>query len=202
MEYIAGTPLRSKLQSAPFADSTLLTYALQLAAALEHAHSRQIVHRDIKPENIIITGNDTLKVIDFGVALAMRDQLRSSADVNSRKFVGTLAYAAPELLSGGEASARSDIYSAGLVMYEMAYGQHPYSGLSGTALVEAVLTGTRSVAKSRSTSVSEGIDALIEQCLLRQPALRFSDGAALAAALRSIAADAARYWANLWARYP
>jgi MFS family permease len=188
MEYVAGVALRSKLHAGSLTDSAFLKYSVELSAALEHAHARGIIHRDIKPENTIITVDGNLKVIDFGLAMAIREDPATSGTItNPRTFVGTIAYAAPELLSGGEASSRSDIYSAGVVMYEMACGQHPFADLRGRSLVAAILEGDRPAVKARNPDLAPSVVALIERCLSHEPAARYRDGAELAVALRGIA---------------
>ena len=134
MEYVNGVSLRSRL-TGPLSESTWMRYAAEIAAALEHAHARRIIHRDIKPENILITQDDRVKVIDFGLARALHDQPAASGTITQpNAFIGTPTYAAPELLTGGTASARSDVYSLGVVLYEMACGEQPFARLTGHAL--------------------------------------------------------------------
>jgi TolB-like protein/tetratricopeptide (TPR) repeat protein/tRNA A-37 threonylcarbamoyl transferase component Bud32 len=185
MEFVTGTPLRARLQSKPMAEDTVLRYAAQLAAALEHAHSRGIVHRDIKPENILLTDDGHLKVIDFGIASIARtsEEYKDGASVG---FLGTLAYAAPELLSGGEETESSDIYSFGVVMYEMACGAHPFGALSGAALTAAILRSDYVRARTRNPALSSSLAATIDRCLSLDPVDRYRDGTKLMAVLRSI----------------
>jgi serine/threonine protein kinase/tetratricopeptide (TPR) repeat protein len=192
MEYVDGTPLRSKLTGA-IGESALLRYAAEIAGALEHAHARRIIHRDIKPENILLSGDDHVKIIDFGLARAAMDEPSTSAMItDAHAFIGTLAYAAPELLSGGSPSARSDVYSAGVVLYEMACGEPPFATLTGPALVAAVLAGSYVECKLRNPAVSASLSAVIDRCMSREPAARYKDGAALAAALREVESGAVR----------
>lgn len=178
MEYVNGTPLRTRLTGL-VSQSEWLDYARQIAAALEHAHSRRIVHRDIKPENILVAENDVLKMIDFGLARVMQEGVPASITA-PHSFIGTVAYAAPELLTGGSASARSDVYSAGIVLYELAYGEHPFGRDTGQALIARILAGSH----TRPAGHHVGA-AVIERCLARDPAARFRDGGELAAALRN-----------------
>lgn len=127
MELVDGDSLRVKLQTGPVEERAVLRYAGQLAAALEHAHSRGIVHRDIKPENILIAADGTLKIIDFGIA-----ELGSRQ--GSRSVMGTPAYLAPELLRGEAPTAASDVYSYGAVVRELASGRAILSELIGRCL--------------------------------------------------------------------
>ncbi|HYP05493.1 MAG TPA: protein kinase [Bryobacteraceae bacterium] len=181
MEYVEGASLRTRL-TGPMAASHWLSIATQVAAALEHAHGRRIVHRDIKPENILIGTGDQVKVIDFGLARAFQDDAGSVTRPNS--FVGTLAYAPPEVLTGGTASPRSDIYSVGVVLYEMASGQQPFGRLPAHAQVSAILSGNYPPCASANPEVAPWIAAIVKRCMAREPAARFRDGAELAAALR------------------
>lgn len=178
LEYVSGPSLRTRLAGV-VGESEWLGYARQIAAALEHAHSRHIIHRDIKPENILLTNDGVLKMIDFGLARALHKGA-SAAITGPRTFIGTLAYAAPEILTGGSASARSDIYSAGIVLYELAYGEHPFGRDTGQALVARILAGDH----ARRTHPHFAM-AVIEQCLARDPAARFRNGEQLASALRN-----------------
>jgi serine/threonine protein kinase/tetratricopeptide (TPR) repeat protein len=198
MEYITGVSLRAKLLTGPIAESTLLKYAQQIALALEHAHSRHIVHRDLKPENIVIAEDGHLKVIDFGLARAVVGEGAAPEPITQPStFVGTLAYSAPELFSGVAASPRSDVYSAGVLFYEMACGEHPFARLNGPSLVAAILSGSCPPVRARHSSLSTGLSALIDRCMTPDPAVRYRYGGELAAELRRVVAgepvrDAAR----------
>jgi serine/threonine protein kinase len=185
MEHVGGASLRSLL-TGPLGERAWLQYASQISAALEHAHARRIIHRDIKPENILISEDDQVKVIDFGLARSVHDQTAAATITGPNAFVGTFAYAAPELFAGGAASARSDVYSAGVVLYEMACGAHPFGGLKGHALVSAITAGNYSPCKTRNARIPAGVASVIERCMSREPAARYRDGGELAAALRNV----------------
>ena len=186
MEYVKGASLRSRLIG-PLGQGAWLHYATQITAALEHAHSRRIIHRDIKPENILITEQDHIKVIDFGLARAIHEQtIEASAITQPNAFIGTLAYAAPELFSGGSASTRSDVYSLGVVFYEMACGAQPFAKLSGHPLVSAILGGSYPGSRAMNPALSPEIATLIDRCMLREPAARFKDAGEVAAALKQV----------------
>jgi TolB-like protein/predicted Ser/Thr protein kinase len=184
MEYVHGGSLRS-LMTGSRSERAWMHYASQIASALAHAHARGIIHRDIKPDNILVTEDDQVKVIDFGLARAVPDQASESETITRPDaFVGTLAYAAPELIAGGSASARSDIYSAGVLLYEMACGEHPFAGLKGHALVSAISTGSYVSCRKRSPPVPAAIAAVVDRAMEREPAARYKNGAELAAALQ------------------
>ncbi len=186
MEYVEGVTLRSRL-TGPLSQDTWLRYAGEIAAALQHAHSRRIIHRDIKPENILITEDDRVRVIDFGLARALHFQPTGASTITeTNAFLGTPAYAAPELLTGGTASARSDVYSLGIVLYEMACGEQPFSRLTGHALISAILSGRYPACDTRASGVPARLAALIHRCMSREPAARYKDGAELASALQHL----------------
>jgi serine/threonine-protein kinase len=186
MEYVEGVSLRSRL-TGPLSQTNWMRYAGEIAAALEHAHSRRIIHRDIKPENILITEDDRIKVIDFGLARALHHQSAASSTITeTNAFVGTPAYAAPEILTGGTASTRSDVYSLGLVLYEMACGEQPFSGLTGHALISAILSGSYPACDARAPGLPRRFASLIHRCMSREPAARYKDAAELASALQHL----------------
>ncbi|MBK5251114.1 MAG: Stk1 family PASTA domain-containing Ser/Thr kinase [Peptostreptococcaceae bacterium] len=125
MEYIDGITLKdSILKNAPFDNAEIIEISSQIAAALAHAHKNKIIHRDIKPQNILFTKDNRIKVADFGIARAVTD----ATVVNASNLMGTVHYASPEQLKGSLVDERTDIYSLGVIMYEMSTGQLPYDG--------------------------------------------------------------------------
>ena len=185
MEYVDGASLRSRL-AGPLGEAVWLRYAAEITAALAHAHARRIIHRDIKPENILITADDRVKVIDFGLARAVQEQAAASGTITQpNAFIGTPAYAAPELLAGGSASPRSDVYSLGVVLYEMACGEQPFARLTGQALISAILAGSYTACGAQPAR-SAVVAALIDRAMSREPAARYKDAAEVAAALRNL----------------
>ncbi len=126
MELIDGITLKQYLQKKSVLDpSEVLNFSIQIAKALEHAHSKGIIHRDIKPQNIMLLKDGMIKVADFGIA-----SLESDIEENNGETVGSVHYIAPEQARGQAPDARSDIYSLGIVMYEMLTGRLPYVGAS------------------------------------------------------------------------
>ena len=124
MELVDGISLKKYMQqngALPYAD--VLDYSMQISKALAHAHSRGIVHRDIKPQNVMLLKDGLVKVADFGIAA-----LQNDIDTPANQAVGSIHYIAPEQARGGAADGRSDVYSLGIVMYEMLTGQLPYTG--------------------------------------------------------------------------
>lgn len=126
MEYVDGLTLKQLIRrSAPFVDESILGVTIQIADALSHAHKHGIVHRDIKPQNILITKNGDVKVTDFGIARMISDQ---TIVANNSKTMGSVQYLSPEQAKGEHVDERSDLYSLGIVMFEMATGTLPFSG--------------------------------------------------------------------------
>jgi serine/threonine protein kinase len=135
MEYIEGVTLRQKLQKAPMALRDTIECAGQIAEALGAAHDKGIVHRDVKSDNIMITSSGQVKVMDFGLA-----KLKGAVKITkTSSTVGTLAYMSPEHIQGGDVDARSDIFSFGVVLYEMLTGRLPFEGDYDSALMYAIL---------------------------------------------------------------
>lgn len=188
MEFIQGKPLRALVQPGGLPEKEVIEYALQLASALDHAHSRGILHRDIKPENVLVQSGGQLKLVDFGIAkeLPTADSEGATAITRPGMFVGTLRYAPPEVFLGGRATRQSDIYSFGVMLFEMACGQTPFEGLSPTAFAAAVLRDERPAVRNMNAAVSVGLEQIIARGIAREPAGRFSNAADMLAALRTL----------------
>lgn len=135
MEYVDGVTLRKKLASGPFTVDAAIPYAIQIGEALEDAHTKGIVHRDIKCENIMINSKNMIKVMDFGLA-----KLKGSLKLTrTSSTVGTLAYMSPEQIQGAEVDGRSDIFSFGVVLYEMLTGHMPFRGEHEAAMMYSII---------------------------------------------------------------
>ena len=142
MEHVPGPTLADRLMSGALDEPEVLRLGQQLAAALEEAHGLGVVHRDLKPANIKVTPKGLPKVLDFGLAALLRpageaDPTRSATDAGGTG--GTVPYMAPEQLRGQAPDARSDIFAAGVVLYEMAAGRRPFQGRVTTELADAIL---------------------------------------------------------------
>ena len=187
MEFVEGHTLRQEIASGPISSSTLKNYSLQIAAALEHAHAHGIIHRDIKPANIMVTGTGVLKLLDFGLAQNIQPTEETATLVTAAgTIIGTLHYCAPEVLAGRTATLRSDIYSLGVVMYEMACGRLPFAGLDAPSLMSAALRGQIPSVRHRNPAIPEHLANVIEQATALEPQDRFQSAAELAAALRTL----------------
>ncbi len=133
MEYVEGKTMRERVPIQKVQDA--INYAIQIGEALEEAHSKGVVHRDVKTDNIMVTSKNQVKVMDFGLA-----KLKGSLKLTkTSSTVGTLAYMAPEQIQGGEVDTRSDIFSFGVVLYEMLTGQLPFRGEHEAAMVYSIV---------------------------------------------------------------
>jgi len=134
MELLEGKTLKEVIKKREefLTDNEIIDITYQIASALEHAHSKNIIHRDIKPENIIVDENNTVKVADFGIARAVNN----STIVNTKKVLGSVHYTSPEQARGGIVDKRTDIYSLGILMYELSTGRVPFDGDTHIPLIE------------------------------------------------------------------
>src|SRR5579862_525354 len=170
MEFVDGKPLQGPL---PFAEA--IRYAIQIAQALEAAHRKGIVHRDLKPGNILVT-KAAIKLLDFGLAKfehkpqGTSDQTLTMALTKEDAIAGTLQYMSPEQLEGKEADARSDIFSFGLVLYEMLSGQRAFAGASPASVIAAIL---KEQPRKLEIEVPPALDRVLEGCLAKDPDDRF-----------------------------
>ncbi len=186
-EYIAGLTLSERLAQGALREPELLELGMQLAEGLAAAHAQGLVHRDLKPGNLRLTTDDRLKILDFG--LAMRQP--SLAEFNAAETLvaipeisGTLHYMPPEQLCAAPPDARSDIYSAGAVLYEMATGRSPFADVAAPGLIEAILHQTP-VAPSRwNPGLSARTEAIISRCLEKNIEHRYQSARDLLADLR------------------
>ncbi len=188
MEYAAGPSIRDLLhRGGRFEPQRALHVLGQLAYAVHHAHSRGVLHRDLKPDNLIVTGDDeTLKVLDFGIAkIIASDQPESAAISNTNVVWGSPRYLAPERVRGIGDDPRSDLYSIGCIAYELVVGVPPFDGES-----EAIIRGHMSHAPAPPSTLCPGIPLELETTILRllrkDPAERYQSAAEAVAALRKV----------------
>jgi Tol biopolymer transport system component len=181
MEYVEGTPLVG-----PLPLDQALTYAGQIASALDEAHRKQIVHRDLKPSNILITPKGGVKLLDFGLAklgssdTPLDDAALTRGITAAGTILGTLHYMSPEQLQGGVADARSDIFAFGLVLYEMLTGKRAFDGASAASIIAAILERPAPSVAAVAPSV---LDRLLQRCLAKDPDERWQSARDVKAAL-------------------
>ena len=176
MELCDGTPLRTLLERFGRLDPPTARHVTQgIAAALDHAHAKGIVHRDIKPENVLLTPEGQVKVVDFGIAKALGPQ---AANLTTDRPVGTVAYVAPEQLTGQGVDARVDVYALGAMTYEMLTGRPPFIGDTPQAVAAARLREP-----TLSPGISPQIDGAVVKATAARPEARFSTPGEFAQAL-------------------
>jgi len=188
MEYVEGRPLSEFLREGGMATETLLRHGRQISNALEHAHERGIVHRDLKPANVVITPDGTAKILDFGLAKRTDpEQLHRTtqglATETSVGLTGTLPYMSPEQLQGEETGPRSDIWSLGVMLYEMATGARPFRGENLYRLCTAII---QEPMPPLPENVPAGLAAVIKRCLQKEQARRYQRASELRAALEAL----------------
>jgi eukaryotic-like serine/threonine-protein kinase len=196
MEYVEGETLRERLSTTRVSIREALDIAIQVAGALSAAHGAGIVHRDIKPENVMLRPDGFVKVLDFGLAklaptapdLSGADTTRTVLMTDAGTVVGTAAYMSPEQARGQEVDTRTDIWSLGVLLYEMAAGHRPFTGRTNVELSSAIL---RDPPAPLSAHVPGTLGRVVGKCLAKDPARRYQHSSEVRAALEATPADPA-----------
>jgi eukaryotic-like serine/threonine-protein kinase len=199
MERLQGETLQRRLARAPFEHAELIELAIALAGALDAAHASGIVHRDIKPANIFLTGHGA-KILDFGLAKATVHTAPAGASAQATRVadgpltehghaVGTVAYMSPEQLRGEHVDARSDLFSLGLVLYEMGAGQPPFGGATSAMISAAILTEQPRPPRQIRPELPEGVEAIIMKAVEKDRGLRYQHASELRADLQRAQRD-------------
>jgi serine/threonine protein kinase len=176
MEMLEGQTLKHRISGRSLETNEILNLGIQIADALESAHSGGIIHRDIKPANIFVTGRGEVKVLDFGLAKSLPAETVSRLTTNiaeTRAFVGTVPYMAPEQLEGLGISTRTDIYALGAVLYEMATGRRPFTEECTQELARSILHTEPPRPRSLNPLISSRLETIICKCLEKDPEKRF-----------------------------
>ncbi|MCJ7611826.1 MAG: protein kinase [Candidatus Aminicenantes bacterium] len=194
MEHIEGRPLSTRISPGGLSGEEVVRLGLQITEALQHAHRRNIIHRDLKTANIIVTPEGQAKVLDFGLAKRLQfNELREAAlsrlTLTQSGFVaGTLHSMAPEVLSGEPAGVQGDIWSLGIVLYEMATGKLPFEGRTGFELSSSIL---RDVLPPWPARVPEQLRSIIQGCLEKNLDKRYKEAGQVRSALEAAASPQA-----------
>jgi eukaryotic-like serine/threonine-protein kinase len=197
MELLEGETLADRLQRGPLPMPDVLTFGMQIAAALAAAHAKGVIHRDIKPSNIFLTRFDQVKLLDFGVArkapiaekaMAGTAATASLADplTTPGMAVGTLVYMSPEQARGEEIDARSDLFSFGAVLYEMATGKRPFQGNSAALIYDAILHANPILPSRVNPALPGELDAVVSKALEKDPDTRYQSAVEIGADLKRI----------------
>ena len=180
MEYIEGETLRQRLATTRLSIRQALDIAIQVAAALSAAHAAGIVHRDIKPENVMLRPDGFVKVLDFGLAklaspaqIAGADSTRLVLKTEGGVVVGTAAYMSPEQARGQEVDARTDIWSSGVLLYEMVAGRSPFAAPSGSEVLAAILDRDPAPLARFEPDTPAELQRIVTKCLRKERALRY-----------------------------
>ncbi|MCC3270583.1 PASTA domain-containing protein [Arthrobacter gengyunqii] len=181
MEYVPGKTLRELLETRTRLSPRLALALLDAVVdGLAAAHDAGLIHRDVKPENVLLADNGSIKIADFGLARAV------STSTNTGTLVGTVAYLAPELVTGTGADERSDVYSAGIMLYEMLTGIQPFSGTTPIQVAFQHVHSTVPAPSVACPGLAEDLDELVQWCTAPDPDNRPVDGRALLGELRHI----------------
>jgi len=180
MEFVEGVTLRQKLPVQKLQE--VLTYAIQIGDALQEAHAKGIVHRDIKCENIMVNAKNQIKVMDFGLA-----KLKGSMKLTkTSSTVGTLAYMAPEQIQGGEVDARSDIFSFGIVLFEMLTGRLPFRGEHEVAMMYSIVNEEPASVQSHRSDTPSELAHVISRAIEKNPDDRYQAMSEIVGELRHL----------------
>jgi serine/threonine-protein kinase len=181
MEFLDGHPLDRILEKGSIPFSKACAWGAEVASALGVAHRKGVIHGDVKPANMLITDDGRLKLMDFGMARL------ASLDSRDTSLRGTPAYWCPEQIVGKPQDARSDLFSLGIVLYEMVTGKRPFDAESLQGICSRVLSSTPLPPSHANTSVPAAFDEVIARCLAKDPAGRFAAADALAELLYPLA---------------
>jgi serine/threonine protein kinase/tetratricopeptide (TPR) repeat protein len=187
MELVEGTSLSTRISERALPENETLAIATQVASGLEEAHEHNIVHRDLKPGNIVMNRKGVVKILDFGLAKKWRVGAQDSTiSAGSVEVAGTFPYMAPEQLKGKSVDPRSDLWSAGVVLYEMATGRLPFAGENLAQLVTAILHEKPIAVRELNPEISSGLESLIGRMLDKDMSRRFQSATELRLALEQL----------------
>lgn len=184
MEFVDGRPLSELSGQQACALPQVLAWMRDLLAALDYSHAHGVVHRDIKPANLLVTRDGRIKVGDFGIA-----RIESSTLTQTGAMLGTPSYMSPEQFRGEAIDSRSDLFSAGVVLYQLLTGQRPFSGTTA-AVMQQVLTHSPAPPSRVNPLLPAALDAVVMRALAKTPEARFADAAAFLQALEAASAAA------------
>jgi len=185
MEYIKGQELKDKIDAGPLPIDDTLNIAIQIAKGLQAAHSKDVIHRDIKSANIMLTDEGDVKIMDFGLA-KVGGLTRLTKEGTT---LGTVAYMSPEQARGEDVDQRSDIFSLGVLLYEMLTGQVPFKGDYDQAITYSILNEEAEPVTGLRTGVPMGLERIVNKSLEKDPSVRYQHADEFIADLRKLKKD-------------
>jgi Tol biopolymer transport system component len=193
MELLEGESLRARLAAGPIPSRRAVEFALQICHGLGAAHEKGIVHRDLKPENIFITKDNRIKILDFGLAKQShagppqdRETMEIAAHTQPGTVMGTVGYMSPEQVRAQEVDARSDIFSFGIVLYEMLSGKRAFKADSMVETMSAILNHQPPDLVETNRNINPALERIVQHCLEKQPEARFQSARDLAFQLETL----------------
>jgi len=187
MEFLEGKPLDSLLAEKQFSISEIVNLGIQAAETLDYANQKGIVHRDVKPSNIILQANGQIKITDFGIAHI--EDPSAPVQTQAGEILGTPAYMSPEQVLSQPIDGRSDLFSLGIILYELSAGKRPFSGANLAAIFQSITRENPPPPSQINPSLPQDFSQIVMKCLAKKPEERFQTGQALAASLKSFLAN-------------
>ena len=194
MEFVDGVTLRQHINGRPLHIEEILNLGIQIADALDAAHSQGIIHRDIKPGNIFVTKRGQAKVLDFGLAKLIRGAARDATEVSHGSMEeplsivgiisGTPSYMSPEQIRGDDLDPRADVFSLGLLLYEMATGKKGFTGATGGVIIEAILSRSPAPVRSLNPEIPPELEAIVNKAIEKDKSKRYQSAAEIRADLQ------------------
>jgi two-component system LytT family response regulator len=191
MEYVEGQPLDARIREGPLKTSDLVAIGMEVADALDDAHSKAIVHRDIKPANLMLTRRGHVKVLDFGLAKldSVPDRQDTQLMTSAGVVLGTVAYMSPEQALGRDVDYRTDIFSLGVVLYEMATGRLPFAGINTQETMARLLNSQPDAMARFNYEAPEELDRVVRKCLEKDRERRYQSARDLLVDLKNLERD-------------